>query len=126
MCFLVIMGEMKLLILFSLVLSPALFARCETYTRYGEATEICWINEHKGFFSERCQGKCEARTFLEKKQSRPSAIDRSGGKNPAAQYCKAFGYKVAVLKSPRQSEQSFCEFPDGSLVDTNAVARALR
>jgi putative hemolysin len=117
---------MKLLFLFSIIFSTSVFARCEIYTRYGEATEICWIQEFKGYFSERCRGKCEARTFLEKKMSRPASIDRTGGKNPAAQYCKAFGYSVAILKNPRMSEQSFCEFPDGSLVDTNAVVRSLK
>lgn len=117
---------MKFIILISLIFSSSAFARCETYTRYGEATEICWIKEFKGYFSEKCKGQCEARTFLEKKMPKPASIDRTGGKNPAAQYCKSFGYKTPILKSPRLAEQSFCEFPDGSLVDTNALARSLK
>ncbi len=117
---------MKLLILFSFIFSIQAFAGCEIYTRYGEATEICWISEYKGYFSKQCGEKCEGRAFLDKHMPRPEKFDRIGGKNPAAQICKTFGYKVSVLKSPRMSEQSFCEFPDGSLVDTNAVVRSLK
>ncbi len=117
---------MKLLILFSIIFSFETFAGCETYTRYGEAREICWISEYKGYFSKQCSDKCEARSFLDKKMPKPEKIDRKGGTNPAAQICKTFGYTVAVLKDPRMSEQSFCEFPDGSLVDTNAVVRSLK
>ncbi|MES2527787.1 MAG: DUF333 domain-containing protein [Bdellovibrionota bacterium] len=117
---------MKLLILITLIFSFEAFAGCETYTRYGEDREICWISEYKGYFSKKCSDKCEARVFLDKHMPRPESVERAGGKNPAAQICKTFGYKVSVLKNPRMSEQSFCEFPDGSLVDTNAVVRSLK
>lgn len=116
---------MKIFLL-SLFFSSAAFAFCETYTKYGDPISICWNKELKAFLSEKCSKSCDARSFLGKKNHRPSKIDRTGGKNPATQYCKAFKLNIFVLKDPRGGEQSFCEFPDGSLVDSNALARSLK
>ncbi len=116
---------MKIFLL-SFFFSSAVFALCETYTKYGEPLSICWNKEFKALLSEKCQEPCEATNFLKKKNSRPSKIDRSGGKNPATQFCKAFELNVFVLKDPRGGEQSFCGFPDGSLIDSNAFSRSLK
>ena len=101
-------------------------ARCETFTRFGAPVEICWIQEYRGYFSKKCETNCEARTFLDKHEGKPENIDRSGGKNPASQYCLVLGFSVVVMNDANLSQQSFCEFPDKSLVDTNAFARSLR
>lgn len=116
---------MKIFLLLFLF-SSTVFALCETYTKYGEPVSICWNKEFKAHLSEKCSGPCDARSFLEKKNPRPLKIDRNGGKNPATQYCKAFELNIFVLKDPRGAEQSYCGFPDGSLVDSNALTRSLK
>ena len=117
---------MKGLIFISLFLPLLAYADCETWTRFGEPQAVCWNNEFKAWLSEVCSTGCEAKTFLSKKAPKPERIDRTGGKNPATQYCKAFDLKVHVLKDPRKAEQSFCVFADGSMVDANAFSRSLR
>ncbi len=122
-----IMRGMKNFLLISLtLLSLPAFADCETYTRFGVATEICWIPDYKGYFAKKCLSHCDARKFLDKHHKRPAKIDRMGGKNPDSQYCLASGFSVVVMRDAKLNQQSFCEFSDKSVVDTNAFARSLR
>ncbi len=118
---------MKYFLLISLfLLSLSAFADCEVFTRFGMPKDICWIKDYRGYFSQKCLTGCEARTFLDKHNVKPQNIDRRGGKNPASQYCLALGFSVVVMRDKNLGEQSFCEFPDKSVVDSNAFARSLK
>ncbi|MFL5785600.1 MAG: DUF333 domain-containing protein [Bacteriovoracaceae bacterium] len=108
-----------------LILTNVAFAACEDYTRFGVPQKICWKNELRAFVNEKCEKECQATKFLKEKHPVPK-LPLTGGKNPASAKCLYLGIKVVVLKDPRGGEQSFCEFSDGSLVDSNAVERSTR
>lgn len=76
--------------------------------------------------NDKCDKDCLAVDFLKKQNPKPPFTKNIGGKNPAAEKCKFYNLKVVVMKDPRGAEQSFCEFSDGSLVDSNALARSLK
>lgn len=120
------MDGMVFLIPILLLFSSSIFARCETYSRAGSPVKICWSKELKGFVSERCQKSCLGKRFIQKHHGKARKLKTFGGANPASAQCKFHGLAVHVLKDPRGAEQSFCVFADGSLVDSNAVARGLR
>lgn len=116
---------MRIFLLFSLLFPAFASAFCENYSRYGTPERICWKNELKAYVNGKCESECLARKFTAKKNARP-VLRLSGGKNPASALCGYAELKVVVLTDPRGAGQSFCEFSDGSLMDSNAVARSFK
>jgi putative hemolysin len=108
-----------------LIFTNVAFASCEEYTRFGVPQKICWRNELRAFVNARCESDCLAIRFVKEKHPVPK-LRLTGGKNPASAKCEHLGIKVVVMKDSRGNEQSFCEFADGSLMDSNAVARSTR
>ncbi len=117
---------MKCLFLFLVMVSPPAFAGCENYDLYGKKVFICWDNALKAYLNSTCKVDCQAKTFIKNPQPQKLKLDRSGGKNPASQVCLKLNHKVVIMKDPRGAQQSFCEFPDGSLVDTTAIQRSVK
>lgn len=117
---------MKVLILSLTLFSTTAFAGCELYKKFGEPVSICWKKELRALMSEKCQEDCLALTFLKKGHPQTPSVKTVGGKNPATEKCKYYQLNVIVIKDPRGAEQSFCEFSDESLVDSNAFARSLK
>jgi putative hemolysin len=113
------------IVLILLILTNVAFASCEDYTRFGVAQKICWKDELRAFVNAKCEKECLAIKFVKEKHQVPK-LPLTGGKNPASAKCLYLGIKVVVLKDPRGGEQSFCEFSDGSLIDSNAVERSTR
>ncbi len=116
---------MKLIFFFLFILPSFAFAFCEDYTRSGEEVRICWKNEIKAYVNSKCDEGCSGEKFLKGRHSKPK-LKLSGGVNPSSAVCEFHQLKVTILKDPRGAGQSFCEFADGSLIDSNAVARSLR
>ena len=115
---------MKYFLLF-LILSSTAFASCEEYTRFGVPVKICWKEEFRALVNNKCDKNCLATDFVKKHYPKPK-LQLTGGKNPASAKCLHYDLRVIVLKDPRGAEQSFCEFSDGSLIDSNAVARSMK
>jgi hypothetical protein len=117
---------MKFLLALLFCFTSTAFAFCEPYTRFGTPINICFKKELNAYVNDKCEEDCLAVKFLKSHHPKSTHRNISGGKNPAAEACKYYGIKVIVLKDPRRGEQSFCEFSDGSLVDSNAIQRSLR
>jgi hypothetical protein len=79
--------------------------------------------EAKGFLVARCpSGTCEAtRTISGGKQLSLSAEETSRGIGAGILACKKMGKKLLTLRSPKNDEETFCEFADRSLLSTNAL-----
>lgn len=100
-------------------LARSAFSACEPYQGIISEYSICWKDDIKAYVSESClNSKCDA---LHKPSFKKETLDRSGGRNPAAVRCKEFGHKIVILKDENNDELSFCQFPDGSLIDVFSV-----
>ncbi len=114
---------MKLTFLLLLLTSTALANNCETFTGYELKEKLCWDKSLRGWVSSRClTEKCEARSKL----NHPVTSKSFMGQNPAAQLCHDLKLRVVILKDTQNNEQSFCQFKDKSLIDTNALVRNLK
>lgn len=97
---------------------------CSTYQGLNRTERICWNQSIKGWVSEICSNKsCRALKFFEEKKTISRSFATDGGKNPDAKVCHNLGHSVIILKDARQNEQSFCVFPDKSMVSTDAMGR---
>lgn len=52
------------LIIFYFVGRAAIASDCETYIGYNAKEEICWDSSVKGYVSEKCLSKCDAKSFF--------------------------------------------------------------
>lgn len=96
---------------------------CETFSGITTKEELCFNNKIKGWISKSCSPtKCDALIFFEKKPKKKIEIPTlHGGQNPASLYCHVLKLPVVIFRDSTNNEQSLCQFPDGSLVDVNAV-----
>lgn len=114
---------MKLSLLFLFLTSTALANNCETFTGYQLKEKLCWDKSLRGWVSARCiKVDCEAKS----KPKVPTRSPTSLGQNPAAMACHDLKLGVVILRDSQNYEQSFCQFKDKSLIDTNALARNLK
>jgi putative hemolysin len=120
-------GTMNILKLSSIIilyfLSRVAFAsECETYTGFKIKEKLCFDKSLSGWISEKCikDKNCQAKKFFEikKKVTLPELV---GGQNPAAIYCHRLKLEILILKDSNDNEQSFCQFPDQTIVDANAI-----
>ena len=74
------------------------------------------------------KSKCEAAHALNKKKTLKAPGNAFwGGKNPGAVVCqKLLGEKVAILKDPKNNENAFCRFADGSMISATNLAILLK
>jgi len=113
---------MKLSLLF-LFTSTAFANNCETFTGYQLKEKLCWDKSLRGWVSARCiKENCEAKS----KAKMPARPANSMGQNPAAMACHDLKLDVVILRDSQNDEQSFCQFKDKSLIDTNALVRNLK
>lgn len=117
--------KISALILIYFVSRAAMANSCELYTGIKTKEKICWNEKHNAYVSAVCQKKsCEALNFFESKKPKSKIeIKTRGGQNPSAMYCHHLKLPVMVLKDPRNYEQSFCQFSDGSLADAASISR---
>lgn len=114
---------MKLTFFLLLLTSTALANNCETFTGYELKEKLCWDKSLRGWVSSRClTEKCEASSKLNHSLLSKSFM----GQNPSAQLCHELKLRVVILKDIQNNEQSFCQFKDKSLIDTNALVRNLK
>lgn len=116
------------LIIFYFISRVALSAPCETFLGYEHKEKLCFDKTIKGWISEKCSAtdsSCEARKFFQKKNPKQRLPSGQGGQNPAALHCHNLKLEVIVLRDSQNNEQSFCAFPDKTIVDANAVERHL-
>lgn len=114
---------MKLSLLFLFLTSTALANNCETFMGYQIKEKLCWDKALRGWVSARClKEDCEATA----KTKTPVRSPNSMGQNPAAVACHDLKLGVVVLRDSQNDEQSFCQFKDKSLIDTNALVRNLK
>jgi hypothetical protein len=112
------------LIIFYFISRVALSAPCENLSGYKMNEKVCFDKAIKGWISEKCSS-CDAEKFFKSKKvsTRLPSVD---GRNPAALLCHQFKLEVVVLKDSQNNEQSYCIFPDKSLVDANAIERHMK
>lgn len=108
-------------------LSRAVFAEpCETLTGFQSSTKVCWNSEISGWVSESCAGKCDALQFFKTPKTSPRVPASSRGHNPAAMVCHALKYPVVILKDIQGNEQSYCTFPDKSIVTSYSIEKHVK
>lgn len=116
---------MKLLILLIFITfqAQAENPRCETYTGITSTQKICWEKSIKAQVSEAClkNSKCDALKFFKTKNKIKKITIGAGGANPSSLVCKSLKLPVTVLKDAKNNEQSFCVFPDKSVVNSDAI-----
>ena len=96
-------------------------APCETLTGFQSSQKVCWNDSVKGWVSDSCESRCDALTFFKSSQTAPRLPASDRGHNPAAMTCHALKYPVVILKDAKGNEQTFCTFPDKSIVSADAI-----
>ena len=112
------------LIIFYFISRVAFSATCENVSGYKLNEKVCFDKTIKAWISEKCSS-CDAEKFFKSKKEITLPIS-GDGRNPAALLCHKLKLEVVVLKDSQNNEQSYCIFPDKSLVDANAVERHMR
>jgi len=116
------MLKLSSLIILYFLSRVAFAAECETFTGFKIKEKLCFDKSISGWISEKCitDKNCLAKKFftIKKKVSLPDLV---GGQNPATMYCHQLKLEILILKDSSDNEQSFCQFPDRSIVDANAV-----
>lgn len=101
----------------------ALAGDCETFHGYKSEATFCWNEEYSAFLSKDCKD-CKALEFLKKPEFPPARTPASGGQNPASLKCRDLKLPVVVFRDPQGYEKSFCQFSDGSYLDSGALDRS--
>lgn len=97
-------------------------AHCRTLNSLREEFTVCWNDTHKGWFSKNCDsGKCEAISFLALAKKTKLKKIQPDSKNPSVRFCHEKQIPIEILRDKEGNEQSYCLFPDKSLVDSNTV-----
>lgn len=119
--------KLSVFILLYFAARVAFAAPCETFQGYEIREKLCWNDNIKGWLKESCTNKkCEAYAFFQSSQQLKTNPRPYGGQNRAALLCHKLKLPVVILRDSSNNEQSFCQFNDLSLVDTNAIERHVK
>ncbi len=125
---------MKLIYLVVLSISVfcnSTFAECQ-FAKNIEIEKIknspfCWNESSKGWISKNCSEKTQCLALNEIKKSKnlkklAKKINLDGGKNLGTSLCKELsGIVLYSFSKIDESESTFCQFSDQSLIDTQSL-----
>lgn len=129
---------MKTILFMSLIFSYAYGAEFTTQI-WSQANDHYLFSLHgatQTLISENCfnaevtlqKSKCDAaKALLESKTLTIPPLAFRGGKNPGAVACTVgLKKKIRILKDPKNNENSFCVFEDGSMVSAINLKKILK
>lgn len=102
----------------------ALSATCEPYSRATAQEKICYDENFKAMFSEKClKADCDAKKFLTQYKAKKVQMTPSRGVAAASAACKELQLPSVMMKDSKNNEIPFCLFHDGSVLDAAVVER---
>lgn len=113
-------------ILFYFFTRIAFSADCMPMQTLDATHEMCWMKEHKAWFSKKCLTDCEAIKSIESKKKTVTLDSPAGGQNPSNLSCHALNLPIHILRDKASNERSFCQFGDGSFAEASFIARRFK
>ncbi|HXH75334.1 MAG TPA: hypothetical protein VNJ08_10240 [Bacteriovoracaceae bacterium] len=120
----------KLITLMFLFSTSSVMANCKTSQTFnveGIEHKLCYFKKGEAWVSPACMKKasCDALKIYEastKKTVVVTEVEAEGGKNQSNIICQKLGGTVMMAKiPPRNSQQTFCQGKDKSLINANAL-----
>ncbi len=120
---------MKRLLCFIFTLSTVQALACEsaqTFIVEGQEKKLCYYEKGEAWVSSACLAPkaCDALKIYEasRKPVEVTVEEASGGKNQSNIICQKLGGTIMMAKiPPRNSQQTFCQGRDKSLIDASAL-----
>ena len=110
----------KCILLMTVIFCSTAFSKTYFYVTNGKKTRAEFFEKDGLILSGDCKhSNCQA---VQASRQKPNTPDATTGTNllgnPAALYCSNHDAKSVILKDAKGNEDSFCEFSDGSLVES--------